>query len=583
MASSAHRAPTQSAATDSPETDTVDNKQFRVFQFGLADPTDWDGDCDQEIFRMNRLWNSLVEIEHKYQREYNELLSLSENAKQPFHDLESLHTKNKQNRIRLSTLVRKSAAELDIYEARTAINEMNKRIAEKSKEIKAIRKLYHQENSDLFRKLEISRRNAVKQARQSSDLWWGNYNAIVRQYEQGRKAAISDGSHLRFKRYDKSGRITNQIQGGMTTTSLFNGKSTQVQVAPISDEAWITTVGSRKKDLQRTILTATIFVRDGQRRTASWPMLMHRPIPIDFIVKEVVITRRRVGLTWRWGANFVCVQALSIPFTSRSKGVAAVDLGWRRSSEGLRVATVMRSDSETARYLFLDSTLLSKIEYSERLRAERDLMRFELVRAISEARWEHAPAGLKCLIPASGLTGMTDISLHELAARWALHSDWEKNYVPVVERWRVRNKRVYLEETNVREKLANRRKDLYRKFAKEIVDNSGLVLVNRLTLRGRVGADRLKAIPEAVHRYRSLAAPGLFREWIQIQARKQSVRVMIVDDPVTWRCHVCGAMVQPAHPELQYQICHECNASWDQDVNACQNMLLRGNINGPHK
>lgn len=568
-------APTHAAATDSPETDPVENKQFRVFQFGLAEPTDWDGDCDQELFRMNRLWNSLVEIEHKYQDDYNELLSVTEHVNRPFDELKSLHIQNRQNRSLLSTLIKTSAPQLNIFGARAAIEEMNTRIEEKSKEIKEIRKIYHRENAELFRKIELNRRSAVKLARQSSDLWWGNYNAIIKQYEQGRKTSISDGSHLRFKSYDKSGRITNQIQGGMTNTSLFNGKSAQVQLTPVSDEAWIASGRSRRKHLQRTTLTATIFVRDGQRRTVSWPMIMHRQIPAGFIVKEVVVTRRRVGLTWRWRANFVCVQTLSMPFTSCSKGVAAVDLGWRRSTEGLRVATVIRSDSETARFFLLDSKLLSKIEYSEKLKAERDLMRYELIRAISEARWEHAPAGLRCLIPAAGLTGMTDISLHELAMKWALQSDWEEQFVPIVERWRVRNKRVYLEETNLREKLANRRRDLYRKFAREIVEDCGLVLVNRLTLRGRVGADRFKAIPEAVHRYRSFAAPGFFREWIQIQAKKQNVKVLIVDEPVTWQCHVCGGVVQPKHPERQYQFCHECNASWDQDVNACQNMLLR--------
>lgn len=45
-----------------------------VYRYGLRDPIDWGDDCDQQLFLMNKLWNSLVEIEQQHRQAYFELM-----------------------------------------------------------------------------------------------------------------------------------------------------------------------------------------------------------------------------------------------------------------------------------------------------------------------------------------------------------------------------------------------------------------------------------------------------------------------------------------------------------------------------
>jgi hypothetical protein len=54
----------------------------------------------------------------------------------------------------------------------------------------------------------------------------------------------------------------------------------------------------------RHLLTATVYRRglgrdDNPLSTVSWPMIMHRPLPEDCVIKEVVISRLGIEARWR--------------------------------------------------------------------------------------------------------------------------------------------------------------------------------------------------------------------------------------------------------------------------------------------
>src|SRR5215203_3851122 len=210
-----------------------------------------------------------------------------------------------------------------------------------------------------LRTLEESRRAAVKRARQTSGLWWGNYNAVVNAFEQARRTTLRKGGELKFKRYDGSGRFTNQLKRNVLAVALFEGSNSQVKIGNMPTPAWQYLRRGERKRLQRTSLTATIYTRDGERRTVTWPMIMHRPLPLDCKVTRVVITRRKIGLKWRWHAVFTAQGQLPLPCSTRPALKCAINLGWRVQAEGIRVATIMLEGSPSPEFIVVPSSLVT--------------------------------------------------------------------------------------------------------------------------------------------------------------------------------------------------------------------------------
>ncbi|APT35069.1 hypothetical protein MCBMB27_05778 (plasmid) [Methylobacterium phyllosphaerae] len=222
-----------------------------IRKYGLLQPTNWAEDCESEMRLMDDLWNKLVYINDEYISKYISLMCQEKN----FSEAKSQYDNS----------VAASAAVSDIASSKRRLAIIQKDVARRM--------------ADALRALETSRREEVKVARQESGLWWGNYNALVRSFERARSAAIRGGQTMHRRSGGGDGRITNTLQGGAAVEALFDGSLSQIMVRPISARAWLSEIRGERRRLQRTFLSATVFVRDGERRTVTWPMIMHRPIP----------------------------------------------------------------------------------------------------------------------------------------------------------------------------------------------------------------------------------------------------------------------------------------------------------------
>ncbi|EFJ39246.1 hypothetical protein VOLCADRAFT_101201, partial [Volvox carteri f. nagariensis] len=149
---------------------------------------------------------------------------------------------------------------VDTREFDEQIRELSHKIADLRGRAASARKRAREEAGEKVRALEVKRRAEVKLARQESGLWWGNYNAVVKAYERGRRVALRNGGQMQFKRYDGTGRFVNQIQGGMTVADLFGATHSQVTVEALPENAWTHPSRGERRRLQRTRLTATILV-----------------------------------------------------------------------------------------------------------------------------------------------------------------------------------------------------------------------------------------------------------------------------------------------------------------------------------
>jgi transposase len=63
------------------------------------------------------------------------------------------------------------------------------------------------------------------------------------------------------------------------------------------------------------------------------------------------------------------------------------------------------------------------------------------------------------------------------------------------------------------------------------------------------------------------------RQWIRNQAAKTGVAIVEHQGVSTWTCSNSGQRFVPVDPAKLVQTCPCCSRAFDQDVEACRNML----------
>jgi len=250
-------------------------------QYVLAPPLDWDDDCERELRLQNDLWNKLVEIERAHRQAFVGLTAddpVVQTAEATVKEaLDELDRLKKESAGRHSANRKKGGTE-DLDAAIRAARDHVKRCSQAAKEA---RRAARDKLKPKIEALNAARFAAVKAARNASGLWWCNYNAVCASYEHARNAALKRSGELRFRPYHGEGRITNQIQGGITVAELYAGTHSQVSLRQPMEGEWqspeiVPTPGSRRDRVSRMVLTVTIFTRDHMRKNVRWPIFLNR-------------------------------------------------------------------------------------------------------------------------------------------------------------------------------------------------------------------------------------------------------------------------------------------------------------------
>ncbi|MGU3328120.1 zinc ribbon domain-containing protein [Methylobacterium mesophilicum] len=530
----------------------LEHKQIIIRHYGLLDPLDWDSDCDDELDRSIKLWNVLVVIHETYAQKYYDLILKDEALKKAKTDYEKLQ----ENRASLA-----------------AVLEAKKRLAVTQKEVS-------KQMASELRDLELARREAVKVARQNSGLWWGNYNPLVRAFENARSAAVRGGHTIRRRAPGGNSRITNTLQGGADVEHLFDGSLSQVMIRPPSGLAWSAESRGDRRRLQRTRLTATVFVQSGERRSVTWPMVMHRPIPDNCRVKEIIITRRLVGEQWKWAASFICTRAPgpAAPLPSGAKPLAA-DLGWRRVPDGLRVATVSAADC-LPRFVVLQMDLLDAFAFTDELRDRVQTsarIGLELLQTTDATRFEQPYQEMLVTLQRCQdgrftalrkfsrgpffTTQSRDVLSDEIAA-------WRKEYTRLV---------TWL--SNHQRKVVARRNHQYQNAAVEIMESASSIVINDIKFadigRRSARSDETGFFPQRINYYRVVAAPSELVRFLKMQATKRGIPFSKEAAPSPVGCPECGSTARKSRADAMPQTCEACGTSFDQDVATCRSLLAQ--------
>lgn len=541
-----------------------------AYQYGLLDPLDWDTDCHEQLFRMNRFWNQLVEVERTHRAAYRTLMSSVPDVA-PIEaratELATEQTQLRAERKRLRQTARAKIATPEITDRlRHLATELQVARAE-AKEAKAAAKLHM---AAPIKALSDARFEAAKKARQNSQLYWGNYNAVFRSYEAARSRAMKDGTELRFRPFRGEGRFVVQIMNGCTPDELACGtKPARLNLTPLPVP--------HRGGKPRPQLQMTIYTVDRHARLLTWPIIYDRPLPQGYCrIQEVVVTRRKVGTRWRFAVVFTCrVDATAVP--SDNPDVCGINLGFRVTSQGLRIATLYTG--REWRRLHVPDWWMNLMDRVETLVQQRDKARNEIHAAL-KTHWPDRPAG----IPDTFDERLTNLikaptfacaSLAFVALKWREHAHWWPKMFQRVEAWRALDKRRLEAEASLRSNLILTRREQYRLFARDLAQRFGLIRIGDLPLQQFARLESAEGVENELHhrarRNRTRASLYLLQMEIEKQAAKFGVRIEYLQGPFTITCHACGGRCATS-PDMMH-VCEHCHAVWDQDENASRNIF----------
>lgn len=522
-------------------------RSVRAYTYGCGTPiAGWDDARDQHRRRVT-LWNALVELDRK-RRERREAI------------VAAYVTGDTDEERRASR--RAAFAREDVKAALAALDRET---------YEATKPLYAKENSGLY---------------------WGNYLDVIRAWQTACKQLDAP----RFHRYDPTdGKISIRWPTGIPVSKAW-GDDTQLQIDPLPADLW--TGGKRPGRPQyRTMMR--IRVRTEGRRTPVWlelPLKLHRPLPADGIIREVHVTWQRIAGQLRWQASFVIEVPEQTPVPAGT-GRVAVDLCWRKRPDGsLRIAYWLDDQGHEGE-LCLPKSWLVGVPKGGPERSQAGIAKVVELQSLRDQHFNAAKAALGAwLATAPGVPAWlreqtatlsqwrSPGRLAAVVLRWRNErfAGDDAGYT-LAQEWRKRDRHLWEYEANLRDHLLTERREIYRRFAAWLARTYREVVIEDVDLRQLAsGLARNDQYPPARYQ-RQIANVASLRQAIVNACEREGVTVTRVASAYTSvTCHRCGSVEQwDKAAELEHT-CSQCGVRWDQDANACRN-LLNGGVREPER
>lgn len=419
----------------------------------------------------------------------------------------------------------------------------------------------------------------VRLYRGACGVYWGTYLLVEQAVDAARKSKM-DPKH---RRWDGAGRVGVQLQGGLAVAELYGG-DTRIRI----DTTPLRRVTRRHPEGFVVQKSATVRLRvgsDGRAPVwASFPVILHRPLPEDGRIKWAWCQRKRIGTRWRWELQLV-LEAPSFARVPKLHGpVCAVDLGWReRGDAGLRVGYLAGTDGEE-RELLMTREIGGRLEHADSLRAIRDRNFNDARAALGAWLGEHEhPEWLRIETRYLAQWRAT-AKLARVVYRWRNERfDGDAAIFETVDAWRRQDRHLYQWEASERTKALLFRRETYRLLATEIARRYSTIVIEDLDLSQlarRAAPEATEGQHAGARHQRVAAAPSEFRAALKLAASNTGAQIVMVKPQyTTTTCFSCGGSCSWDAALYLSHTCEHCGYRWDQDANAALNLLqlhLRG-------
>jgi len=556
----------------------------RVYRFGLLPPNE-NAELVRKQMRLAHAYrNTLTEIERGRRAalraamsEYTDISELESSV--------AAAAEAEENAARAARAAksrdRSATAPSDLRDALKAAREARKAI---TRTLRERRRALRADPTVIAATDAINERAAELQrsAREYCDVYWGSYLLVEDAAQASRKMPLYDGAEAndpRFSRYRGEGHVSVQLQGGLPIKDAFSD-DTRLRIRtglPATRKKNGTPLTGRRSK-HRSMLLLRIGSEERDPIWASWPMIMHRPIPDGSIIKRTTVSVRLRGPREEWSCEITVELPVPIKRTC-GHGAVAIDLGWRLMGTEIRIG-MWRGDDDAAGELRLSADLIGALRKADELRSIRD-QRFNLVREVL-VRWlatQDVPEWLQFATRTLS-DWRSPARLAALAKRWRANRwDGDTDGYEPLEAWRYRDHHLWAWEESQRTKSLRHRREVYRIFAADLARKYGIIVLENFDLRPiarRASADTNKKENEMARSHRQLAAVSELRMALINAFRARGGEEAIVPSENTTRtCSVCGLIETFDAAALVNHACSGCSTVWDQDENATVNLLIR--------
>lgn len=563
---------------------------IKAFKFGMLAPVSgFDQAAIDVLFLRNKLWNSLVELERSHRERYRALITGSDDELSEIQarldQIEEERAELVRRKKQARAMVRSKKVDTSEYD-----DKIDRLIAERSDlraRAKDIRLRVREKIKPAISDLENERYEAIKHLSHESGLWWCNKETVIAAYDVARVKAMKENAELRFRSFDGTGKFAVRRPGGFPLSDLTSGKLSFARLEALPDDDFAHLSERGKRSRARHHLTMTIMTHKDdsgklRRHEVTWPIILHRPLP-DGVVKFIHVQRKRVGKDFYWTCSITMevdeIQKTLIDHPSRT--ACGIDLGYRLVRDGLRVATLADTKGKV-RHLVLPQDWLDRMDHVERIQgwlSEQSNLAWQKLKALLTALPEYPESyeeSINRLLKAGDKTPVRGMR----AIHWRLRNEPEimPEVLGVLDEWEAKMRRREREMHNLRDKLINRRKDMYRSFAYQVANEYALIRIEDMKLN-KLAAVKLddgegNQMPQVVRNNRTRAALYELALYIQQAAVKTGAEFEKMQAMYsTLVCSNCGHQNTNMDKEDINYRCERCDTLHDQDENAAKNFL----------
>jgi hypothetical protein len=544
------------------------------YRYALLPPLDWGEDCDAELRKANQLWNVLIEIEHSHRQEVRQVAAADDEVTACRAEYEAAAGATDALAAQRKAIWAAARRRLPTPDLDAEIALARAHRIEVAQRLKAARRRAYQDHRGLLRALEGERRAAVKRARQNSGLHFGTYNAVIQAHEFGRQYARKSGAEMRFRRFDGTGRIVQQIINGMSIEELFIGARSQAGLG--SDP--------RGKSDKIRALRIAVYTRAGNAggriwRHVTWPIVWHRDLPVGARIQQIAVHKTTRGGRTLWHAVFF-LRVPGAPKPSTEGSRIAINPGWRQTPAGIRVATILavpdqkHDSAATLGYVFVPTAVLQRLERCEQDTAARDGEISRILAWLRTLNLATAPEQLaKVMRDIIRAPRIGPRSLYRLMHFWRSgYPDrpgviWRQDWFAHFAGWHAADKIIWRDREERRAWAIGRRREHYRLEARRWLHGAREIVLNEHDMAGTAKAEGSELPPPARAR-RVMAAPSEFRAAVLEYAQRAGIAITVRAIKNN-RCAHCGELLTMAGgPRLIWQ-CPNHHVI-DQDENYCR-------------
>lgn len=253
-----------------------------------------------------------------------------------------------------------------------------------------------------------------------------------------------------------------------------------------------------------------------------------------------------------WSVVVTCADVPPRPASEEAqRGVVAVDVGFRRVGDDIRIAYA-RDDRGKVSELLMDARWRELCNRADRIRGHRD----DNFNALQEADSENLFSLTKS---ANGARQKIERLVRE-----------GEEVSQEMRAWMHRDRHLSQYEDGCRRRSVNARKDAMRKWARELRRNYSQLVLSKTAVKKMKENAKDDGLPKPARRQGQNAAPGELLDWLVMVFGRAEVAIV---KPIhtTDTCVSCEH-VNDHGPET-IVVCEECGAALDRDEASTRNMM----------